>query len=71
METYGGLVPVAADRTEKLLSQLNTRTKIGSFGYIDWQASWPARIRLTDDGRLIWQDKAGAWSTIPLAEIEK
>ena len=69
LETYGGLVPVAADQTEKLLSQLNTRAKIGSFGYIDWQASWPARIRLTTDGRLILLNEAGKWISIPLHEL--
>ena len=69
LEAWGGLVPVAADQTEKLLSQLNTRAKIGSFGYIDWQASWPARTRLTDDGRLILRDKAGEWTVMALEEI--
>ena len=69
LETFGGLVPVAADQTEKLLSQLNTRAKIGSFGYIDWQASWPARTRLTDDGRLILRNEAGEWTVMTLEEI--
>ena len=71
LETFGGLVPVAADQTEKLLSQLNTRAKIGSFGYIDWQASWPARTRLTDDGRLILRNEAGEWTVIPLSDMLK
>lgn len=71
LETYGGLVPVAAEQADHLLSQLNTRAKIGSFGYIDWQASWPARTRLTTDGRLILQNEAGEWNVLSLAEIEQ
>ena len=71
LEAWGGLVPVEAEQTDHLLTLLNTRAKIGSFGYIDWQASWPARTRLTTDGRLILQNKAGEWTSIPLAEIEK
>ena len=71
LETYGGLIPVAAEQADHLLTLLNTRAKIGSFGYIDWQASWPARTRLTIDGRLILPDKAGEWTSIPLSGIEK
>ncbi len=71
LETYGGLVPVAAEQADHLLSLLNTRAKIGSFGYIDWQASWPARTRLTTDGRLVLQNEAGEWNVLSLAEIEQ
>ena len=68
-EAYGGLALVAADRVEPLLAKMNTRARIGSFGYIDWQASWPARTRLTDDGRLILRNEAGEWTVMALEEI--
>ncbi len=71
LEAWGGLVPVEAEQTDHLLTLLNVRAKIGSFGYIDWQASWPARTRLTTDGRLILQNAAGEWTRIPLANIEQ
>lgn len=71
LETWGGLVPVEAEQTGHLLSLLNTRSRIGSFGYIDWQASWPARTRLTDDGRLILRNEAGEWTVIPLSDMLK
>jgi hypothetical protein len=69
LEAWGGLVPVEAEQTDHLLTLLNTRAKIGSFGYVDWQASWPARKRLTTDGRLIQQNETGEWSIIHLDEI--
>ena len=69
VEAYGGLALVAADRVEPLLARLNTRSRIGSFGYIDWQACWPSRARLTADGRLILRDKAGEWTVIPLSDL--
>lgn len=69
LETWGGLVPVEAEQTDHLLSLLNNRSRIGSFGYIDWQASWPARTRLTDDGRLILRNEAGEWTVMALEEI--
>ncbi len=71
VEAYGGLALVAADRVEPLLAKLNTRARIGSFGYIDWQACWPSRARLTADGRLILRDKAGEWTVIPLSDLIK
>ena len=69
VEAYGGLALVAADRVGSLLAKLNTRACIGSFGYIDWQACWPSRARLTADGRLILRDKAGEWTVMALEEI--
>ncbi len=69
LETYGGLVPVEAEQTDHLLSLLNNRSRIGSFGYIDWQASWPARTRLTDDGRLILRNEAGEWTVVPVSDL--
>lgn len=71
LETWGGLVPVEAEQTDHLLSLLNNRSRIGSFGYIDWQASWPARTRLTADGRLILRNEAGEWTVIPLSDMLK
>lgn len=69
LEAWGGLVPVEAEQTDYLLTLLNVRAKIGSFGYIDWQASWPARTRLTTDGRLILQNEVGEWIVVPLQEL--
>ena len=69
VEAYGGLALVATDQIEPLLAQLDTRSKIGSFGYIDWQACWPSRARLTADGRLILRDKAGEWMLMALSDL--
>ena len=69
VEAYGGLALVAADRIEPLLAKLDTRSRIGSFGYIDWQACWPPRARLTADGRLILRNQAGEWTVMALEEI--
>ena len=64
-----GLALVAADRIEPLLAKLDTRARIGSFGYIDWQACWPSRTRLTADSRLILRNEAGEWTVIPLSDL--
>lgn len=69
VEAYGGLMSVAADRVGSLLAKLNTRARIGSFGYIDWQACWPSRARLAADCRLILRNQAGEWTVIPLSDL--